>query len=109
MSLVLLIGCKHNDTVTVDASEYASLLEIAEEAKTTTHVTQIETTVHVTQATERSNTYDYNYVANTNTKKFHKPDCPSVDQMAEKNKWYFTGTRDQLIEDGYKPCQRCNP
>ena len=49
------------------------------------------------------------YIANTNTKKFHYPDCSSVKDMKESNKLYFTGTRDELIEQGYQPCKRCNP
>ena len=50
-----------------------------------------------------------NYIANTNTKKFHKPSCKSVKQMKESNKWYFTGTRDELIRKGYSPCKICSP
>ena len=49
------------------------------------------------------------YILNTNTHKFHYPDCPSVGDMAEHNKWVFEGTREQAIEDGYNPCGRCNP
>ena len=49
------------------------------------------------------------YIANTNTHKFHYPSCSSVDQMNESNKWYFTGTRDELISKGYEPCGRCHP
>lgn len=49
------------------------------------------------------------YIANTNTKKFHEPTCSSVKDMKEENKWYFTGTRDELIEQGYQPCKRCDP
>ncbi|MBQ5523483.1 MAG: hypothetical protein IIT86_11870 [Oscillospiraceae bacterium] len=49
------------------------------------------------------------YIANTNTKKFHFPSCSSVSQMKESNKWYFTGTRDELIDMGYDPCGRCHP
>lgn len=49
------------------------------------------------------------YTANKNTKKFHIPTCSSVGDMAEHNKWYFDGTRDQLIEQGYVPCKRCHP
>ncbi len=50
-----------------------------------------------------------NYIANTNTHKFHYPSCGSVDDMKEKNKWYFVGGRDDLISKGYKPCGRCHP
>ncbi|MCR5479339.1 MAG: DNA/RNA non-specific endonuclease [Ruminococcus sp.] len=49
------------------------------------------------------------YVLNKNTHKFHYPSCSSVSKMAEKNKVYFNGTRDQVISQGYSPCNRCNP
>ena len=49
------------------------------------------------------------YVANKNTKKFHRPDCPSVADMKESNKVFYYGSRDEVINDGYVPCQRCNP
>lgn len=49
------------------------------------------------------------YILNTNTKKFHKPTCSSVDQMKESNKQAFTGTRDEAIARGYSPCGRCHP
>ena len=49
------------------------------------------------------------YILNTNTKKFHLPSCSSVNQMAEKNKSVFTGSRDEVIAMGYEPCGRCNP
>lgn len=56
-----------------------------------------------TPSTERT------YVLNTNTKKFHIPTCSSVNQMADKNKKYYTGSRSDVISMGYKPCQRCYP
>ena len=49
------------------------------------------------------------YVLNTNTHKFHDPDCSSVSQMKEKNKRIVTESRDQIIADGYEPCGRCHP
>lgn len=49
------------------------------------------------------------YIINTNTGKFHYPSCSSVDKMKESNKWYFTGTRDEVLARGYAPCQRCDP
>lgn len=49
------------------------------------------------------------YICNTNTGKFHYPSCSSVSQMAEKNKLEVTITRDELINQGYVPCKRCNP
>ena len=49
------------------------------------------------------------YVLNTHAKKFHFPDCPSVDQMSEKNKEFTDVSRDELIARGYTACGRCNP
>ena len=49
------------------------------------------------------------YIANKNTKKFHYPSCSSVSDMKEKNKLYYEGSRDDLINQGYVPCKRCNP
>ena len=49
------------------------------------------------------------YVVNTNTKKFHYPNCSSVNQMKEKNRWDYTGSREDLIRQNYEPCKRCNP
>lgn len=49
------------------------------------------------------------YVLNTSSKKFHRPDCPSVDSMSEKNQQEYHGTREELIAQGYEPCGSCNP
>ena len=49
------------------------------------------------------------YVLNTNTMKFHYPTCSSVDDMKEKNKEIYTGSREDVINMGYVPCKRCNP
>lgn len=51
----------------------------------------------------------YDYIINTNTGKFHYSWCKSVAKMSEKNKWYYTGTRDSVINMGYVPCKNCNP
>ena len=50
-----------------------------------------------------------NYIGNKKSKKFHYPSCSGVETMAEKNKLYFNGSRDELIEQGYDPCKICNP
>ena len=49
------------------------------------------------------------YVLNTNSKKFHLPDCPSVEKIAEKNRQDYTGSRADLTAQGYEPCKQCNP
>ena len=49
------------------------------------------------------------YILNTNTKKFHLPDCSSVTDMDEDNREGFSGSREELIDMGYEPCGHCNP
>lgn len=49
------------------------------------------------------------YVLNKNTKKFHYPWCSSADDIKKKNRKDFTGTREEVISQGYAPCKRCNP
>ena len=49
------------------------------------------------------------YILNTNTKKFHYPECNSVQKMKDKNKQEFNGTRDEAIARGYNPCGNCKP
>ena len=65
------------------------------------------------QVTEETNSNrqaaEQEYVVNTNTNKFHRSDCSSVKKMKDKNKMEFTGSRDELINQGYEPCRNCNP
>ena len=51
----------------------------------------------------------YTYILNTNTHKFHMPYCDSVQDIKDKNKQKTTMKREELIEQGYSPCKRCNP
>lgn len=94
-------------TVTVTSDKQASREEILtpggyEEPQVTTTVT----TQPPKQDTQSGGT---DYILNTNTKKFHYPSCSSVDSMKESNKGYYTGSRDDLIAQGYSPCGRCHP
>lgn len=88
-----LTSCKkdysnHNNTDNVSYTVVSTLRETVSETNTA-----IQTT----------------YIVNTNTGKFHYPDCPSVEQMRENNKREYIGDRDDLISNGYEPCKRCEP
>lgn len=48
------------------------------------------------------------YIGNRNTRKLHAASCSSVYDMKDKNKVDFT-TKEEALEDGYEPCERCNP
>lgn len=68
-----------------------------------------ESTLEETPEEESTTGTEQHYVLNANSKKFHYPDCSSVDDMSAKNKQDYAGTREDLINQGYDPCGRCNP
>lgn len=49
------------------------------------------------------------YVLNTKTIKFHLPGCSDVDRITDENRKNTTTTRESLLDQGYTPCQKCNP
>ena len=49
------------------------------------------------------------YILNTNSRKFHRLDCSSASQISDANREEYTGTREELIEQGYTPCGYCKP
>ena len=58
---------------------------------------------------EVSENQEQAYVLNTSSKKFHRLTCPGVEQIRKSNKEVYRGSRQELIEKGYKPCGSCNP
>lgn len=52
---------------------------------------------------------DTTYILNTSSHKFHKPDCSSVDTISPSNKQTYTGSREDLINQGYEACGKCKP
>lgn len=56
-----------------------------------------------------SETGKQEYVLNTNTKKFHRPDCKSVKDIKSKNCERGKYNRNALINEGYSSCKNCNP
>ena len=78
--------------------------------ETPTQQPQTDTTMQITpEPSVPQESQETTYVLNTNTMKFHYPSCSSVDQMKEKNKEIYTGSREDVINMGYVPCKRCNP
>ena len=65
-------------------------------------------TVEVEESQQKDTTVS-TYVLNTSSMKFHKPNCSAVAQMSDANRKDYTGSRDDLIEQGYTPCGYCNP
>jgi beta-lactamase superfamily II metal-dependent hydrolase len=57
----------------------------------------------------QSTAAEQDYVINTNTKKFHRPECKSAASMKKENRKTYQGAREDLIQMGYEPCQNCSP
>ena len=65
---------------------------------------------NVSNSSKTSNsTKKETYILNRNTKKFHKSTCSGVKDIKAENKEEYTGSRSDLIKEGYEPCGRCKP
>ena len=62
-----------------------------------------------TQKNEMPDVQVSEYILNTNSMKFHYYTCRSAEEMSEKNKENYTGTRESVIAMGYEPCGICDP
>ena len=56
-----------------------------------------------------SESSEFTYILNTSSKKFHDSSCSGAADIKESNKEVFTGSREDLIAQGYSPCGRCKP
>lgn len=63
----------------------------------------------IPESKSNSNVSGETYIINKNTHKFHKPDCSSVSDIKPQNRKEYTGNREDLMNQGYDPCSRCNP
>jgi len=81
----------------------ASITEIEEEEPPA----QPEPSLELPQPAEEPQAITY--VLNTNPNKFHKPACRSVGQIKPSNRDESTGTREDVLALGYKPCGNCKP
>lgn len=59
--------------------------------------------------TDTNENSEVTYILNTNSKKIHRPDCDSVNKMSPRNKKETNQSKEELIKEGYTPCQSCNP
>lgn len=59
--------------------------------------------------TDTNENSEVTYILNTNSKKIHCPDCDSVNKMSPRNKKKTNQSKEKLIQEGYTPCQSCNP
>ncbi|MBQ9940583.1 MAG: MBL fold metallo-hydrolase [Clostridia bacterium] len=91
---------------TSDGKNIVFSVEKNESADTLTNQEETINTEQTPSESSEQNTDNNDYALNTKSKKFHYPSCS---KGPTKNKEYFTGTRDELIAQGYSPCGSCNP
>ncbi len=107
--LTLLCGCSAKETVSQDAVT----INLPIDNSVNGYRLKTEDKTAVSKPTESVSTHSddtksIQYCANTNSMKFHLPDCSSVKNTKEENK-LFLSDRNELIELGYEPCKRCEP
>ena len=67
------------------------------------HLTEADTIAEEADATA------FPYVLNTRTQKFHDPGCSGAADIKAANRQTYTGSREDLIAQGYSPCGQCQP
>ncbi len=102
-------------TITQDSSAVETLRTLIGESKAepfvsaTASPTPKPTSTPKAQTTAAPSSGRKKYVLNTKTMKFHLPSCSEVDRITDDNRKNTTTTRESLIDQGYIPCQKCNP
>lgn len=96
-----------NETTVPPSNTESAETTISMEA-TTAPTESVVPTETATEPVETENV-GTSYVLNTNSRKFHYEWCSSAKKTKASNKRIFTGTRDEVISQGYDPCGRCHP
>lgn len=125
-----MVKMKEDVILTCSLKGYLSEMEVADKKITPLHPEPATAAESVTEAVtlpleetqestalekeaiasdESSQSPERRYILNTNTHRFHNPDCQSVKKMKDKNKQEFYGTREAAMDEGYQPCSQCNP
>lgn len=78
-------------------------------AETTTAATEPPAPAQEETPAEQPAANVFTYVINTGSGIFHYPSCSSAKRISDANRSEYIGTRDDLIAQGYTPCERCNP
>lgn len=60
-------------------------------------------------SSSNNNTTKTLYILNTNSQKFHYPECAGVENMNPDNQKELEAFREDLIAQGYSPCGTCQP
>lgn len=105
-------------TTTTKATTSTTKATTATTTTTEATTTAVETTMAATEPpapaqeetpTEQPAANVFTYVINTGSGIFHYPSCSSAKRISDANRSEYTGTREDLIAQGYAPCEKCNP
>lgn len=103
-------GESHEDGTNTTASSASNNTSSSSTQTTTAPAVVAETNQATAQQDTSSPTSSSStFILNTNSKKFHLPSCSSIKRMKDSNKKEFSGSRDEVIAQGYEPCKKCNP
>ncbi len=105
------VYCYNNQpSVKIDyATGNSELVDDETGNKTTTEKRAEKTTSVETSSNSGSSSQEAKYILNTNSKKIHRPTCSSAKKMKESNKQEYTGSKNDLLAQGYTTCGICNP
>lgn len=107
----VLAGLEDNDVITYRTDLQGTLIALSDgnmiewkfPDSSETAQEELETDSNTTESIEET------YIVNTNTRKFHLPDCSGVSSMKEENKAEMHVSAEELLEQGYEACKNCNP
>lgn len=98
-----IILTSDGETVHISTEKEASENELLTTASDTTEIPENDLLNNSVVQTEAD------YILNTNSMKFHTPECKSVKRIHSENKEEYYGTKEELLSMGYEACKNCNP
>lgn len=107
--LAILIPCD------IAYNEHVELMQAQQEIQqlkaelSKSHKAEVEELVsHLRLHPENEDQEDDEYIANARTGVFHRADCQYVIKMNPDNEIEYD-SRNDAINDGYRPCKKCRP
>ena len=64
---------------------------------------------HLTDEAAQETEEAFTYILNARSMKFHDPGCSGAKDIKENNRQSYTGSREDLLAQGYSPCGQCQP
>lgn len=118
LMLCLAVGCTSADTashtqITVNYPTDNSVNGYRTGSYTVSDASSLPDTVPIEETrpaspSEADKTVTAEFIGNSSSHIFHKSSCSSAEKLKESNRVSFSN-REKAVNDGYKPCKRCNP